>query len=325
MGISLNFIFSALVMAFMAVFMTMDCDPLLYALPAAPTDTNEYTGKVVWVVGASSGIGEQLAIDFARQGATLVLSARRVEKLESVAKLCAEASGAGKTPTIVPLDATDYGSHAAAHESIVQTHGSVDVLVLNAGRSQRGVAVETPVEDSIAMFNTNFFGLVSIATTTVPSMKRGSTVIVMSSVAGKIGVAGGSTYSATKYALQGYFDALRAEVASDGIKVLTVCPGPVVSEIVDHSMRSPGVEISDEPGKMTTERCTGLIMKAVHWGFEEVWISIQPQLAVTYLNTFLPSISRALWTNIVGPSRMRMLKTGGSMYDVAANLGFKKD
>ena len=307
----------------LAAFLMMDCDPVLYMLPnppvAASVAAGEYAGKVVWIVGASSGIGATLAADFAAQGAQVVLSARRVEKLEAVSEACS----AHKQAEVVPLDVTDFDMQASAYADIMKKFGRVDVLVLNAGRSQRGVAMETSIDETLSMFQTNVFGLVNMARVVIPSMAPGSKVIVMSSVAGKIGTPGGSTYSGTKFALQGYFDALRAEVSKDGIQVLTVCPGPVVSEITEMSMRSPGVEISDEPGKMETERCTSLIMKALYWGLDEIWVSNQPVLLVTYMNVYMPLFSRQVFKRLIGPSRMNMLKNGGSMYDLKSNLGMK--
>jgi dehydrogenase/reductase SDR family protein 7 len=307
-----------------AMFLVMDSDPLLWLLPAPQEGVKEYAGKVVWIIGASSGIGAGLAADFAKQGAQVVLSARRAAKLEAVADTCdAVTQGSAPRPGVVLLDVTDYERQTAAFEEVVSQYGKVDVLVLNAGWSQRGIAMETTLEETKDMFEINVFGLINMARIVVPTLDRGSKVVVMSSVAGKIGTPGSSTYSATKFAMNGYFDALRAELSRDGIDVLTVCPGPVVSEITAKSMRSPGVIISDEPGKMETQRCTDLVMKALHWGLDEIWVAKQPVLLVTYLNVYTPWFMRQAFTKFIGPARMNMLKNGGSMYDLKSNLGLK--
>ena len=153
-------------------------------------------------------------------------------------------------------------------------------------------------------------------------LKRGSgDVVVISSIAGKVTTPVSSTYSATKFALQGYFDTLRSEVFRSGVGVLVVCPGPVKSEIVENAVRGDTAGLSEQIYKqdesiMSTERCTHLILKALHYKFDEVWISDQPFLAVTYLSVYVPWLTRQLMKNFIGPSRVKAFVDGASVFDV---------
>jgi short-subunit dehydrogenase len=315
---------SAALVALLAVaLLWADCDFTLRVLPYSADEKN-FNNQVIWLTGASSGIGASLAEELAAGGAQLILSARRVKQLEEVADKCA---AVGLRPTIVPFDALNFDEHEGAFRTIIETFGRIDVLILNAGRAQRAVAMNTTITDSRNLFELNFFSYVSILKLVLPTMtsrKSGGQVVVVSSLAGKIGTPIASTYSATKYALHGYFDALRAEVHYKNINIQIVCPGPVISEISLHAIRSEGGKPSKEEKKMPTSRCTHLMATAMKWRLDEVWISRQPYLAITYLNTNFPYTSRQLFKHILGPGRVKALETGGDVYDLKALVWGKK-
>jgi len=319
---------SVLLMICLAVFMLADCDLTLYLLSSIPVKMpadSSMQGQVVWIVGASSGIGAALASDLLETGkvATVVLSARRKDELEKVAA----GLQIGST-YILPLDVTDHVASQTAYDEIIAKYGKIDSLVLNAGRSQRAGALKTKLSDTRDLFDLNFFSFVNIAKIVVPKMVsdgKGGQVVVVSSVAGKFGNPTASSYSATKFAQHGYFDALRAEVGGQhNINVLLVCPGPVESEITKHVIRNDGKEgIDEKDKKMETSRCSYLMTKAMQWRLDEVWIAQQPFLFITYLFEYLPGVSRQLMKNVVGPSRVKTLKSGGEkMYDIKQLFGF---
>ena len=150
--------------------------------------------------------------------------------------------GKGKhIPISVPLDVLSFEKQKEAHDTIIKKFGKIDSIVLNAGRTQRSLALDTDISQTKEILELNFFSTVNLARIVLKDMalKKSGNVIVISSVAGKFGVPISSSYSASKFALQGYFDSLRAEVSSQGIHVTTVCPGPVESEIADHAHRDP--------------------------------------------------------------------------------------
>jgi len=313
----------ALFVAFVAFFFTSDCDMALYLLPYSPT-TSEYAGKVVWVTGASSGIGASLAKDFTVAGAQVIISARRVPELEAIAKECSQLGA--KSVTVLPLDVMDYAAQQTAYDHIIATYGHIDTLVLNPGRTQRALAMDTSIESTKTLLDLNFLSFVSLGKIVIPGMlaRGGGTVVVMSSISGKMGTPVSSTYSATKYALHGYFDAVRAEYAAQGLHVLLVCPGPVVSEIAQHAVKGEGFEHktyeTEDSVKMSTQRCTHLTMKALHYKFDEVWLSTQPFLCITYLSVYAPGLCRFLFKRVFGPARVSAFLNDGNVFDVVAAL-----
>jgi NADP-dependent 3-hydroxy acid dehydrogenase YdfG len=181
------------------VFLLIDCEYSLYFASYHP-ETKPFKGQVVWIVGASSGIGASLADDLTLAGAQVVLSARREDQLKAVAQT---AKQHGLEPLVLPLDITDLNSHEKAYETIIKQFGRVDKIVLNAGRSQRNIAVETSLADTKGLFDLNFFPFISLTKLVLPSMidNKDGHIIVVSSVSGKFGTPIASSYSATKFAL----------------------------------------------------------------------------------------------------------------------------
>lgn len=296
-----------------AIFFKSDADLPLVFLPYQPE--NSFDGKVVWITGASSGIGAALAEDMVRAGAKVIISARRVAQLEQVADKCASI---GERPMILPLDVTDYEAQQVAYDQVIEKFGHIDSLVLNAGASQRNLAVDTPFEVTENLVKLNFLSFVAFTKLALPGMikRKSGQLVVMSSLSGVIGTPLGSTYSATKFALHGYFNALRAEVDMYNIGVTIICPGPVESEISAKAHRNPNNPVGVEGEKMPTARCTLLVAKAMYYRLYEAWISDQPYLLVTYLAEYMPGLTRLLFSKVLGPARTRALKSGANVYDI---------
>ena len=335
-----------------AVVLFMRCDNSLFTLRLLPyNETTAHAEKVIWVTGASTGIGAGLAFDLCKAGAQVILSARQEDKLNEVAKRCVDIGALA--PYVLPLDVLNTEAHILAYETITTNYGRLDSLVLNPGRSQRKLAVDTTLEDTRSLFDLNFFSYVSLAKAVLPDMiKRGSgQIVVMSSLSGKLGTPVASSYSSTKFALHGYFDALRTEVQHLGVSVSLLCPGPVVSEILEHTTGKMNVKESE--ARMPTERCTDLISRAMKHKVDELWISDQPLLLVTYMMEYTPWLGRQIMTKFAGilrlppsltsqmsfylyyhllslhlfagPSRSKMLAaSSGDMYSLSQMLGFKK-
>ncbi|KAJ0062728.1 hypothetical protein NL108_004351, partial [Boleophthalmus pectinirostris] len=196
-------------------------------------------GLVVWVTGASSGIGEELAYQLARCGAHLILSSRRENELQRVKRHCLQYSNLQDEDILVlPLDLLERQSHEAKTETAIKYFGHIDVLINNGGRSQRSLFLETDLEVYHALMELNFLGTVSLTKQVLPHMtKRGSgSIVTVSSVVGLAGAPLATGYSASKHALQGFFNSLRTELFDyPNILISTVCPGPVQSKIVDNA------------------------------------------------------------------------------------------
>lgn len=234
-----------------------------------------FSDKVVWITGASSGIGEALAVEFARQGAKLVLSSRRQSELERVQKAC----GIGNDRCLIlPLDLADTTGVDALTQQVVNTFGRIDVLVNNGGISQRALAKDAPVEIDRRIMEVNFFGQVALTKSVLPVMlkQRSGHIVVMSSIAGKFGFWYRTAYSASKHALHGFFESLRMEVEGDGLKVLIACPGKIRTDISLHALRPDGTahNVMDKSQKlgMPADECARQIIAAMRKGKEEVLI-----------------------------------------------------
>ncbi|MCI0477739.1 MAG: SDR family oxidoreductase [Anaerolineales bacterium] len=199
---------------------------------------NVFQDQVVWLIGASSGIGEALAYEFAKQGAQLILSARRGKELERVRAQCHDPARV----KILPLDVADLENIPRKAEQARTLFGQIDILVNNAGISQRGRVAETEMVALQRVFQVNFFGAVALTKAALPEMleRRAGQIVVVSSLTGKLPVPKYAAYCASKHALQGYFDSLRAEVARAGVQVTLILPGFVRSEISKNSLDAQG-------------------------------------------------------------------------------------
>lgn len=188
-----------------------------------------YKNKVVWITGASSGIGEALAYEFARQGARLVLSARRAEVLDDVCARCINA----EQHLVLPLDMTDTASLPRHTLAVLKKFGQIDVLINNAGVSQRSLIKDTPLTIDRQVMELDFFGPVALTKAVLPHMlTRGSgQLVAMSSIVGLVATPYRSAYAAAKHAIVGFYDALRAEVFDAGLSVSIIFPGFVRTNV----------------------------------------------------------------------------------------------
>uniref|UniRef100_A0A8B9UEQ2 Dehydrogenase/reductase SDR family member 7 n=1 Tax=Anas zonorhyncha TaxID=75864 RepID=A0A8B9UEQ2_9AVES len=197
----------------------------------------ELRGKVVWVTGASSGIGEELAYQLSKIGAFLAISARREDELERVKKKCLRNTLTEKDILVLRLDLTDRSSHEAATNSVIKHFGKIDVLVNNGGRSQRSLFMDTNLDVYSAIMELNYLGTISLTKHVLKHMierKRGK-IVTVSSVMGIMGAPLASGYCASKHALQGFFNSLRTELTDyPEISIINICPGPVQSKIIQN-------------------------------------------------------------------------------------------
>lgn len=182
-----------------------------------------FQNQVIWITGASSGIGEALAYALAAEGAKLVLSARRHEMLEKVRLACTEPD----RHLVLPLDMTDIGTFGPSMQYVLDRLGRIDMLINNAGVSQRSLVRETSLAVDRALMETDFFGPVALVKTVLPYMlsRRQGRIVAVSSIAGLIATPMRSTYAAAKSALKSFHDALRAEVHDSGVGVTVIYPG----------------------------------------------------------------------------------------------------
>lgn len=230
---------------------------------------------IVWITGASSGIGEALAKEYARRGASLILSARRRQELERVK---AECGLDDERCRILVLDVADHGSLPAAVQAAVAWRGAVHVLVNNAGISQRSRAVETSLSVEKRLFDINYFGTVELTRQLLPHFmnRNAGHIVVISSVVGKLGTAIRTSYAASKHALHGYFDSLRAELHDTGISVSIVCPGYIRTQVSVNAVGPDGsaygrMDVNQERG-MDPDVFARKAVRALVRRKPEIWI-----------------------------------------------------
>jgi short-subunit dehydrogenase len=252
---------------------------------------------VVWITGASSGIGEAIARAFAARGARLVLSSRRREALEAVADAC---KGAAEPPTVLPLDLTQPERFAAAVREVVERHGRIDILVNNGGVSQRSHVVDTSEAVERAIMEVDYFGTILLTKAVLPQMatQGAGHVVVISSVMGYVGTPTRAAYAAAKHALHGWFDSLREEVRASGVSVLIVCPGYVRTNVSLNALTGSGAPLGSMEGVIARgippERCAAAVLGAIDRGREEILVGGPEIWAARAKRWFPRTFSRVL-------------------------------
>jgi short-subunit dehydrogenase len=262
---------------------------ITFALNKPTVIMSDVKGKVVWVTGASAGIGEALAIVLAGRGARLVLSARRLDKLQEVQRKLP----ASTESLIVPLDLTDMDSFPAKVDEVMGRFGRIDVLFNNGGISQRGLALETPVEVDRQILEIDYLGTVALTKAVLPHLlaQKTSHIGVTSSLVGYIESPYRTSYSAAKHALHGFFDSLRAELHDRGLRVTLFCPGFIKTDISVNALTESGEKLNEmDPAQargMEPMECAEQMVRAVERNKNEVYIGGKEVIAV-YYKRFLP-------------------------------------
>ena len=253
---------------------------------------SRFADQVVWITGASSGIGEALAAAFAREGARLILSSRRTEELQRVAADC---GGGSDRVRVLPLDLADTDTLPAKAREAEDQFGRVDILVNNGGISQRSPAKDTDLSVDRRIMEINFFSAVTLTRAVLPAMlaRQAGRIVVIGSVVGKFATPRRSGYAASKHALQGWFDALRAELRGSGVGVTMVCPGLIRTNISRNALRADGslydrMDKAQENG-MSAERCARAVLRATAAGRREIYPG-GPETWAVLLNRLFPGL-----------------------------------
>ncbi len=253
-----------------------------------------FNNKIVWITGASSGLGEALAIECAKKKARLVLSARREPELQRVMKECAKFIS--ETDILVlPLDVSALTTADAEVQKIIQKFGRIDILINNAGVVQRSFVSDTPIEVERKIMEINYFGAVVLSKAVLPSMRKQKSghVVAISSVMGKMGFPGRATYSAAKHALHGYFETFRIEEKENGISAHIICPGYIKTNVSLNAVTAKGgtygkMDKGQEKG-MDPRVAARKVMKAIRTGKFETFFGGKELFAITVKRLF-PSL-----------------------------------
>lgn len=251
--------------------------------------------KVVWITGASSGIGQALAKDFYKSGSKLVLSGRNKAALDSLALTL----GSNENCLVLPFDLKNISEFQNFFDQILEKFGSCDVLVNNAGFSQRSFALETTQEIEQSIMMVDYFAQVALAKTVLPKMieNKFGKIIVISSIAGIFGFYYRSSYSAAKHALKGYFESLRLEVEENNISILLVYPGKIKTSISLNAISTNGIKHNvmdpSHTNAMDASACSMQILKAMQSNKEYVFVGGK-EILMVWIQKFFPFLFRWL-------------------------------
>ncbi|HOY49787.1 MAG TPA: SDR family oxidoreductase [Flavobacteriales bacterium] len=253
---------------------------------------NKTALKVYWITGASSGIGEALALQLAKPNNALILSGRNEQALEKVRQAC---SSHTTHVAVLPFDMLDLSAFPRLIDKAISFFGHVDVLVNNAGTSQRSLAIETSEAVERKLMELDYFAPVALSKALLPHFisRKSGHLVVVSSIAGKFGFALRSTYAAAKHALLGYFEALRLELKDIPIYVTVICPGRVKTNISFSAVKSDGsphgVMDDGQRNGVSAEKCARAIDKAIQRKTPEILVG-KAELIPVFLRRYCPPL-----------------------------------
>lgn len=249
------------------------------------------TKPVIWITGASSGIGEASAKKFSKEGFVLILSSRKVNELERVKNQCAHPEAI----RLLPLDLSDSSDFDRKAAEAIAFFGKIDIVLHNGGISQRSLIKETQLNVDRKLMEVNYFGTVALTKAVLPHFiqNKSGQFAVVTSLVGKFASPYRSSYAASKHALHGFFDTLRAEHYQDGIAVTLICPGFIRTKVSINALTADGSPLGEmdeaQDKGMSPEQCAIEMYNAILSKKEEVYIGGKETLAV-YLKRFFPGI-----------------------------------
>lgn len=263
--------------------------------------------KVIWLTGASSGIGEALAHELSHKGAKLILSSRRKEELERVKGNCSPDTH--QNIRILPLDLSQSETLALSAEAAIQVFGHIDILINNGGISQRSLAKDTLVEVDRKVMEVDYFGTIALTKNLIPHFikRKSGHFVIVSSVMGKIGTPYRSAYAGAKHALHGFFDSLRAELwkESEDIHVTLVCPGWIRTNVTLNALTGDGSKLNEmdpttDKGMQPRDLARRMV-RAIEKQREEVYIGGSKERWAILVNQYFPR----LFSKIVRKAKVR--------------------
>ena len=294
-------------------------------------------GKRIWITGASSGIGAELAKQLYDHDANIIISGRRQEELQKVQSACKQNKNLqGKFDqhiSILPFDVTDSDENLSLVVKEALSHyDGLDILILNAGAGQRSLSLDESYDTTRKLMDINYMGPVRLALETMKqgkwetskdSLNKGH-IIATSSVAAKMALPLATSYSSSKFALHGFFTSLRSE-CSEWLRIDLPCPGPIATSFQDNVLTesktgndgendsSSSAEVSMSPTRCAKLIISGMVGPSLL--MQETWISKQPTLAFLYINQFFPKLNNFL-LGIVGSLRIKAFRAGLPLYEV---------
>ena len=248
--------------------------------------------KVVIITGGSSGIGKALAFEFGLKGSKILITGRNKDELSKTAK---ELEAKGINNHVVCADVTLPEDNTRMAEEAVRVFGRIDVLINNAGISMRAIFEDVDPSVIKTIMDINFFGAMYATKSCLPEIiKNRGSIVGISSIAGFRGLPGRTGYSASKFALNGFLEALRTELLNSGVNVLVACPGFTASNIRKRALTQDGSLQGQSPRNeekmMTAEECAAHIYNATLKRKRSLILTLQGKFVIL-LNKWLPSVA----------------------------------
>lgn len=259
-----------------------------------------YKDKCVWIVGASSGIGRALAIELSLQKANIIISSRNEKELGIVKEIC---ENNGAKCAIIPLDLMNTENFAAKTALAISQYNRIDYLVLNGGISQRSLIKDTPLDIDRKLMEVNYFGNIALAKAVLPLMihQQSGHIATVSSIVGVFGFPLRSAYAASKHALHGFYETLRAEHKDDHILVSVIIPGRVKTNISINAIDKDGNPHNKldegQANAMSAEKAAKKILKGLKRKKKEIHIG-GLEILMIYLRRYLPFVFYRIVTKI---------------------------
>ncbi len=251
-----------------------------------------FNKKTIWITGASSGIGQAMAIELSKEKTHLILSGRNLQALETVASGC---TANGCQTTIITFDLGNEKSVKNAAKQIAEKGIKIDCLFHFGGISQRSFVSETPVSVDRKIFEINFFGTIALTKYILPQMIKngGGYIAATSSIVGKFGFPYRSSYSASKHALHGFFESMRAENKKNNITVSVIIPGRIKTNISVNAVNKDGkthskMDAGQNTG-MSAEKCAKIICRKLKKEKKEILVGGN-ELVMVHIRRFLPRL-----------------------------------
>lgn len=250
-----------------------------------------FKDKVVWVTGASSGIGKEICRQLDEHGARLILSARSVDQLEELRSSLHHSDA----HTVIQLDLAENDNYSELVTRVIEKYDQIDYLFNSGGVSQRSEAIQTDLDVDRKIMEINYFGNIALTKAVLPYMQKQHSghIIVTSSIAGKFGFYLRSAYSASKHALHGFYESLLLEEAKNNIAVTIACPGKINTPISTNALKGDGSKHGEmdhnQSTGMSVEECVKQLLKATAKKKKEVLIGNKEIKAVT-LKRFFPGL-----------------------------------
>ncbi len=259
-----------------------------------------FTNKTIWITGAASGIGKAVALELSKEKTNLILSDIDKKGLLDAAHSCERNNC---STLIVPMDLGDEKSVGLAAKQVLDKGIKIDCLYQFAGISQRSFVSETPLSIDRKIFEINFFGAIALTKAILPAMiaNGGGQLAVTSSLVGKFGFPYRSSYSATKHALHGFFESLRAENKANNIKVSIFIPGRVQTNIsvnaIDKNGKAHGKMDEGQNSGITAEKAAKIICRNLKREKKEILVGGK-ELLMVHIRRFLPRLYYFMSTRI---------------------------